>query len=264
MKHGIVIPCYNEASRLQMDEFIEFANHNKDIVLCFVNDGSKDPTRSALASLKEVVHDNISIYNLSENAGKADAVRSGALFLYEETEVETIGFLDADLSTSFEEYRDLLKTHGDSKGRIKIVFGSRNMKGEGEIKRNPLRKIFSDIIKMLIFLISRMKIADTQCGAKVFDRSLIPLIYRKLFFSRWLFDIEILLRLRHQIGKRKLLNMFCEQPLANWVHMDGSKLSAKDAVMIPWNLLKIWIEYEGKILLNQLATNKKALLTSQN
>lgn len=247
MQHGIIIPCYNEASRLEMKTFIDFAERRKDIHLCFVNDGSRDHTRAALADIKHDVSDNVYVLDVAENAGKANAVREGALFLYKETEVDTVGFLDADLSTSFDEYKDLLGAYEESEGRLQIVFGSRNMSGEGGgIERNPIRKLISDMIRVLIFFITRLKIADTQCGAKVFDRKLVPVIYESSFFSRWLFDVEILLRLKKKVGKVNFLNMFLEKPLKSWVHMEGSKLGLKDSFMIPWNLLKIWIEYELK------------------
>ncbi|UXP32096.1 glycosyltransferase [Reichenbachiella agarivorans] len=250
MKHGIVIPCYNESSRLELNTFIEFAKNHHDITLCFVNDGSSDPTRSTLAGIKNLVHENVFVFNVEKNAGKANAVRQGALFLHRETDVDTIGFLDADLSTSFQDYGDLLTEIESSKGNLKIVFGSRNINdGVNEIERNPIRKLVSDMIRVLIFMITRLRIADTQCGAKVFHRELIPMIYDQSFFSRWLFDVEILLRVKKKMGKDSFLGIFLEKPLKTWVHMEGSKLSAKDSIMIPWNLIQIWLEYECKPML---------------
>ena len=82
MKHGIVIPCYNEGSRLDLKTFVAFAEKRKDIHLCLVNDGSKDHTRSTLADVKNDSHDNVYVLSTDVNAGKAEAVRRGALFLY--------------------------------------------------------------------------------------------------------------------------------------------------------------------------------------
>lgn len=251
MKHGIVIPCYNEASRLDLKTFISFAEKDKSVHLCFVNDGSADATRGTLAKIRHEVNDNVFIYHIEDNAGKANAVRKGALYLYEEAEVDTVGFLDADLSTSFEDYGDLIESYEASKGKLKVIFGSRNMGGETEVERNPLRKLLSSIIWTLIYIITRLKINDTQCGAKIFDRELIPLIYNESFFSRWLFDVEILLRLKHKFGASHFLEMFLEQPLKKWVHMDDSKLGLKDSIMIPMNLFQIWREYEFKRSMNR-------------
>lgn len=256
MKHGIVIPCYNEGSRLDLETFIQFAERRKDIHLCLVNDGSRDHTRSVLAEVKHDAHDNVYILSSDDNGGKAEAVRNGALFLYDETVVDTIGFLDADLSTSFSEYVDLINAY-ESSVDTQIIFGSRNLdKKVNTIERNPLRNLISAFIGMLIRLITRLPIKDTQCGAKVFDRTLIPMIYKSSFFSRWLFDVEILLRLKHNMGVFSFTSIFREVALKKWVHMDDSKLGMKDSIMIPMNLFKIWLEYDAKPWFREL--NSKA------
>lgn len=256
MKHGIIIPCYNEASRLNMKSFIDFAANYQDVLLCFVNDGSKDATRSALADIRNDVSENVYTLNVEQNAGKANAVREGALFLFEETDVDTVGFLDADLSTSFSDYQTLLDAYEDPANNLQIVFGSRNINtGGNNIERNPVRKLISDFIRMLIITITKLNIKDTQCGAKVFDRHLIPLIYDSAFYSKWLFDVEILLRLKSAMGKMRFMEVFLEKPLNAWTHMEGSKLGMKDSIMIPFNLLKIWMEYDLKPMVRRL-TNK--------
>ena len=247
MRHAIIIPCYNESKRLDLSTFMKFAESNPDAILCFVNDGSADQTRGTLAEIKDHVHENVFVYHIEDNGGKADAVRQGALFLHRETDADTIGFLDADLSTSFEEYQSLLNEIEQNKDNLSIVFGSRNIGGEeNNISRSPLRKLFSDVVKILILFITKLKIADTQCGAKVFHRDLIPMIYTRTFFSRWLFDVEILLRLKKKLGVQGFRKAFMEKPLKEWIHMDGSKITLKDSIMIPKNLLEIWYQYEVK------------------
>ena len=259
MKHGIVIPCYNESSRLDLTTFIDFARRRKDTTLCFVNDGSADMTRSTLAEIKNLVHDNTFVFHIELNGGKANAVRQGALFLFEETEVDTIGFIDADLSTSFEDYDDLI-VEMEAINKLKVVFGSRNMGGaESAIERNPIRKILSNIVKVMIYMITRLRIADTQCGAKTFKRELIPIIYRKTFISRWLFDVEILLRLKKEFGKPDFLRIFKEKPLKKWIHMEGSKINWKDTISIPLSLTKIWIAYELKPAFKFLTNRVKSV-----
>ncbi|MGB3468030.1 MAG: glycosyltransferase [Cyclobacteriaceae bacterium] len=260
--HGIVIPCYNESSRLDLNTFIEFAKLHKGSILCFVNDGSADDTRATLASIKNFVHDNVYICEVLENAGKAEAVRKGSLFLYNETAADTIGFLDADLSTGFEEYHELIDAMKNNSGKS-VVFGSRNMKSHSaNIERNPVRKLLSEVIRLLIFCIIRVKIYDSQCGAKVFKRHIIPNIYDHTFCSRWLFDVEIILRMRKWLGKRQFVEIFLEKPLKNWVHMDGSKLGLKDSIMIPASLSRIWINYEYKSFMQNF--RKWTIQTSQN
>ncbi|MEM1408829.1 MAG: glycosyltransferase [Bacteroidota bacterium] len=241
MSNGIIIPCYNESSRLDLKSFIDYAAQNKHNVLCFVNDGSSDTTRETLAKIKSLEHENVHIYNLTQNSGKAKAVQQGALYLYNQTSVKTIGFIDADLSTDFQDYADLLWAM-KTKKNLKVIYGSRAATGENEIKRDGIRSIISAVIRLIIFCITRLKIKDTQCGAKVFDRALIPTLFSQEFKTRWLFDVEILLRLKKEVTIKRFRQIFLEKPLTRWVHMDGSKLGMKDALSIPASLMKIgWI-----------------------
>lgn len=242
MTNGIVIPCYNESSRLDIKSYLDYAADHKDTTLCFVNDGSSDATRATLADIKNLEYDNVHIFNLSENSGKAIAVQQGALYLYHETDVDTIGFIDADLSTDFDDYHGLVKTM-EADPKLKVIYGSRASDGENNIERNFVRGIISTVVRYIILTITRLNIKDTQCGAKVFDRSVVPMIFDRPFRTRWLFDVEILLKLKRTFSVKSFKKFFLEQPLKNWIHMDGSKLGMKDAISIPLSLFNIGLFY---------------------
>ena len=82
-----------------------------------------------------------------------------------------------------------------------------------------------------------------QCGAKVFKRSIVPLVYGEAFLSKWLFDVEIFLRLKKHLGKENTMKHIFEQPLMRWIHVDDSKLGMRDALEIPGRLTQIWLNY---------------------
>ncbi|AXT20354.1 glycosyltransferase [Flavobacteriaceae bacterium AU392] len=241
MKTGIIIPCYNEGNRLNVEAFLKFIKYNEDYYLCFVNDGSKDNTLEVLADMKDRFSSRISIIDVKKNAGKASAVRVGARYLFNKQDIDYIGFIDADLSTDFEDFKNLvykLKNLND----VTLVYGSRGKEG-GQIERNVFRNIFSKIVKMIVSLILGLSIKDTQCGAKVFKREIIPVAYNKRFLSRWLFDVEIFVRLKKYYGASEIMHKIYEQPLKKWIHMDDSKLGMKDALKIPLMLVNIWFSY---------------------
>lgn len=241
MKTGIIIPCYNEEKRLDVKAFIEFIKTHNKYHLCFVNDGSKDNTLHVLKTIQEQVQERISIVDVKKNAGKAAAVRSGARYLYNRKDIDYIGFIDADLSTDFNNFKKLVATlHNND--NLSLVYGSRG-KGEGQIERNLFRNIFSKMVKMIVYLILGLPIEDTQCGAKVFKRNIIPVAYDQAFLTRWLFDVEIFLRLKKHFGATRIMNCMYEQPLDRWVHVDDSKLGMKDALQIPYKLMSIWFSY---------------------
>ncbi|MEP2239993.1 MAG: response regulator [Maribacter sp.] len=238
---GVVIPCYNEEERLLGKEFRDFAHSNLGYHLCFVNDGSTDNTLEVLEELKKGNESNISIYDCEKNGGKAEAVRLGMLHMAKDPQLDYIGFLDADLSTDFRDFDDLVETL--DKSDFKIVSGSRMSRMGADITKESARKIISMTINLIIRTILRMPFNDTQCGAKVMDRSVVPLMFSKPFITKWLFDVEMFIRMRKYFGKKEAIKLICEQPLKRWIHADGSKLSMKDSVKIVGQLAKIAVVY---------------------
>ena len=75
----IVVPCYNEARRLQSEKFVEFVHAARDIDLLFVNDGSTDNTQEVLERLQRVCGPSVSVLHKPVNGGKSEAVRDGML-----------------------------------------------------------------------------------------------------------------------------------------------------------------------------------------
>ncbi|WP_394972379.1 glycosyltransferase [uncultured Croceitalea sp.] len=227
---GVVIPCYNEEERLLSNEFKTFANSNLGYHLCFVNDGSTDNTLKVLHELRIGNETNISIYNCKENGGKAEAVRLGINHLIKDQQFNYVGFLDADLSTDFKDFDDLVKTIENSE--FKIVSGSRIARMGADITKESARKIISMTINKIIQTILGMPFKDTQCGAKIMNREIAKEMFQKKFVTKWLFDVEVFMRMRKFYGKAKARQAICEQPLKRWIHADGSKLSMKDSIKI--------------------------------
>ncbi len=238
---GVVIPCYNEETRLLSKEFTDFVHSNLGYHLCFVNDGSTDNTLTVLEKLKEGREENISVYNCEKNGGKGEAVRQGVLFLSKDPQLDYIGYLDADLSTDFKDFDDLVKTIEGSD--YKIVSGSRISRMGANITKESARKIISLTINFIIQNILGMKFKDTQCGAKIMDKDIVKNMFNKKFITRWLFDVEIFMRMKRFYGKEKAMASICEQPLKRWIHADGSKLSMKDSIKIVGQLMQIAVHY---------------------
>ncbi|SFR31351.1 Glycosyl transferase family 2 [Robiginitalea myxolifaciens] len=227
---GVVIPCYNEADRLMGEEFQNFAFKNLGYHLCFVNDGSTDNTLEVLEGIRKGNEESISVYNCEKNGGKAEAVRQGMLHLAKDAQFDYIGYLDADLSTDFRDFDALVQTLENSD--FKIVSGSRISRMGADITKESARKIISKTINLVIQRILGMPFKDTQCGAKVMHRDLVVKMFTNPFVTKWLFDVEIFLRMRKAFGKEEAIAAICEQPLQRWIHADGSKLSYKDSIKI--------------------------------
>ena len=238
---GVVIPCYNEEERLLSDDFRHFVNRNLGYHLCFVNDGSKDNTLEVLKALRRGNEDHISIYDCEKNGGKAEAVRLGMLHLAKQSQFDYIGFLDADLSTNFDDFQDLVKTISNSD--YQVVSGSRISRIGADITKESARKIISASINFIIRKTLGMEFRDTQCGAKIMTKKVVEETFQKKFLTKWLFDVEIFMRMRNIYGVKEAQAMLCEKPLNRWIHADGSKLSFKDSLKIIGQIGQIALYY---------------------
>lgn len=238
---GIVIPCYNEEERLSGEEFRSFAHKNLGYHLCFVNDGSKDRTLEVLHELSRGNEDFISVYDCEKNGGKAEAVRLGMLHLAKQSQFDYIGFLDADLSTNFDDFVDLANTISNS--QYKLVFGSRMARMGADITKQSARAVISKSINFIIRKILGMDINDTQCGAKIMTKEVIEKTFQEKFITQWIFDVEIFMRMKKIYGTKKTEEYILEKPLNRWIHADGSKLSMKDSIKIIGQLGQIAVHY---------------------
>ena len=120
----IIIPCYNEAKRLHLETFINFAIANPTISLVFVDDGSKDLTISLLCGAMASLPEQVDVLMMKKNGGKAEAVRQGLKFATGRGD-KYVAFLDADLATPLDAVQDFVSV-ADRLDNIDVVFGSRS------------------------------------------------------------------------------------------------------------------------------------------
>lgn len=228
----IVVPCYNEENRLPFKAFKSFINLHNNILVCFVNDGSSDNTIGTLTKLKNECINPIEVVNLQKNKGKAAAVREGITYCNNNYKCDKIGYLDADLSTSLDEY---LQHSSKVNSETVFVFGSRIEKADNNIQRKKYRFIIGRFIAFLIARQLQINVYDTQCGCKIFNQSITPAIFNEKFISKWLFDVEIFHRLILLLGKETILKRIKEVPLKKWTDTEDSRVSFT-------YFFKIWID----------------------
>ena len=92
----IVVPCYNEADRLQESNVATLiAAADCDVLL--VDDGSRDGTPQMLARIA-ATQPGVRVHTLAKNSGKAEAVRQGLIAALA-TGAPVVAFADADFAT---------------------------------------------------------------------------------------------------------------------------------------------------------------------
>ena len=239
----IIIPCYNEAERFLTDDFLNFIRTSSDIDFCFVNDGSTDPTLEKLLNIQKQSPDRIEVVTYSDNRGKAEAVREGFLKMLALNRYQWLAFADADLATPLHEVERLIRI-AQSEKEVMVVMGSRLAHLGGTIQRRFYRHITGRIFAWVVSLLFSLNAHDTQCGAKVFRTDLIAEIIQKPFISHWLFDIEMLLRVRNL--HRNYNQIIREIPLNVWIEQGNSKIRFSHLLRMPFQLWKIYFEYRKR------------------
>ncbi|MFT4571104.1 MAG: dolichyl-phosphate beta-glucosyltransferase [Hyphomicrobiaceae bacterium] len=244
-KATIVVPCYNEAQRLDGPAFCEFAAEFSDVQFLMVNDGSTDGTAHVLERLETEARGSVAILSLSENSGKAEAVRQGILVALAQGP-DFVGFWDADLSTPLAEVPGFLQRFDEDPGCV-AVLGSRVARLGAKIDRKLTRHYLGRLFATSASLVLGMDVYDTQCGAKMFRAEpRLQEVFAKPFVSRWVFDVEVVARLVQSYGKDVASRIY-EQPLAAWKDVEGSKLSWTQGVRAFADLIAIRRAYGRSI-----------------
>lgn len=241
----LVVPCYNEALRLDVPAFQAFARTGV-AHLILVNDGSTDATTDVLREIA-AIGDSATVLELPQNAGKAEAVRRGMLAGIA-MHVDYVGFWDADLATPFDALPAFIERL-DTVPTLETVIGSRVRLLGRSIERRPLRHYTGRVFATSVSLALRLPVYDTQCGAKLFR--VTPHLERAVaapFLSRWIFDVELLARLGVRDGRYAsvtLLESVYEYPLREWRDIAGTRLRFGD---FPTAALDLWRIYQTYIL----------------
>jgi glycosyltransferase involved in cell wall biosynthesis len=220
----VVVPCYNEEKRLDLAACLRLVDSDPRIALLFVNDGSRDGTGALLDDLSAQRPDSISHLSLDRNRGKTEAVRQGVLAALAR-KPELVAYWDADFATPLEmvgQFQAMLD--GDS--LLLGVLGSRVRRLGADIDRRALRHYAGRIFATFASAALGIAVYDTQCGAKMFRATdEIARGFSTPFESRWILDVELLARLRREMGARALEARLAELPLARWKDVAGSKLT---------------------------------------
>ncbi len=240
----VVVPCYNEAARLKVDVFREFAARGHPQRFLFVDDGSTDDTRSVLETLRDGDPEHFEVHNLPRNMGKAEAVRQGILRALAR-QVELVGFWDADLATPLEaipEFCDLLTRNP----QLQMVIGARVKLLGRTIDRRVLRHYLGRVFATAASLVLRLPVYDTQCGAKLFRACPeVHALFRQPFRTNWIFDVELLARFIHGRktgGMEPAERSIYELPLTEWRDVTGSKVRVRDFFKSFFELARIcWV-----------------------
>ncbi|MDR3643276.1 MAG: glycosyltransferase family 2 protein [Candidatus Doudnabacteria bacterium] len=189
MKLSIVVPAYNEESRivptlLDMRDYLEEQTYDYEIIV--VVNGSTDQTFMAAKSLADLGMNKILVKELPV-AGKGNAVKRGIL---DYSFGDIILFMDADNATKVSEIGKFFRYF--QRG-YDVVIGSRYLNSSLIKRSQPFYRVaLSRLSNALIRLMAVPGVRDTQLGFKAFTQQAALDIFPLATVNNWAFDIEIL------------------------------------------------------------------------
>lgn len=227
---SIVIPCYNEETRLPrtLEKIAEYFTSRPETSyeVIVVDDGSKDNTLEVASSFKERIS-NLRVLGYPHNRGKGYAVRFGMLNAFG----SRVLFDDADGASPIEEVERLEAALSEG---ASLAIGSRALLStDTQVKAKLLRKCIGRVFNGIVNVLLVPGIADTQCGFKLFTRSTAQYLFSKQKADGFSFDVEILFLARKAGFK------ITEVPI-NWTNIPGSKVNvARDSVKMFFDVIGI-------------------------
>lgn len=224
MTTAIVVPCFDEANRFDVESFAQLADLVDLLVL--VDDGSTDRTPALLDAFAAMPRTSaVAVRHLDRNGGKAEAVRAGMQQAVAGG-ASIIGYFDADFATPVPELERLLAVITKDP-QLEAVLASRVALLGHSIQRKPTRHYLGRLYATAASLALGVAVYDTQCGAKLFRTSeALRAAIVEPFPDRWSFDVELLARLLHPAAgvPPVVPDQIIEVPLTEWRDVGGSKL----------------------------------------
>jgi dolichyl-phosphate beta-glucosyltransferase len=213
---SVIIPCYNEEENIKrgvLSEIYSYISEKKfwwEVIIS--DDGSTDSSKSLVKKLSK----DYKGWKVLDNPhkGKPLAIYAGL----KKAKGEYVLFADMDQSTPISELDKLLPFVGD----FEVVIGSRGIeRKEFPLYRKMGSAIFMNFRKMMLL----PEIKDTQCGFKLFRRSVVLEAFPHLEFLKtskkakgWMvtsYDVELL----HIIKK---LGYKIKEVVVEWLDRDTS------------------------------------------
>ncbi len=229
-KLSVVLPAYNEGERIYENLrtvsscLREFCGEYE---LIAVNDGSSDHTLAEITRAA-AEDEHIRPVTYEQNRGKGNAIKAGV----HAAAGDYIAFLDADLDISPSHLKSYLEEM--DRQSADIVIGSK-MHRESRLEYPALRKFVSICYFIVLKLLFRLNVKDTQTGIKLFRSEVIKNIIGMVRTSGYAYDIEILAiaaRFGYRIIEQPITLKYTRQDAFGRIRLRDILRMAKDTLSI--------------------------------
>ena len=247
---GIVLPAYNEESRLgpALDELFTYlcsdsADLPELVSVLVVDDGSTDGTAALVRARAEFAGEGAvatrpdcpALGLLSvPHGGKGAAVRAGMLA----AEGDVLVFADADMATPADQLPRLVAALEDAD----VALGSRIQADGSDMRASqpPFRRLVGRLFRFAAQLWVTGPVRDTQCGFKGFRRDVARDLFGRMRISSIVFDVDLIYLARKRGYRIAIV------PIV-WADRRGSRMHARPglALRVAWDLVRIRFVHHG-------------------
>jgi glycosyltransferase involved in cell wall biosynthesis len=214
---SLIVPAYNaapyidESVRTILDTLAALEQPFEIIVVC---DGSTDGTPDCV---RGILDPRIRILSYRQNRGKGYAICFGVA----NARGRYIGWLDADLDISPHVIVDAVRRL--EQHNVDAVIGSKRHP-DSQVHYPWKRRVLSSGFQLLVRILFRVAVRDTQVGAKVFRGEMLRTVVPLLLIKQYAFDLEVL-----AVGAEFGFDRIEEAPIALHYRFTGTGIT-KDTV----------------------------------
>lgn len=201
LKLSVIVPAYMEGKRIasnivKLTEALDQLGTEYEVIV--VSDGSTDDTYKQAMS---AAGPRVKVFGYAPNMGKGFALRYG----FERSTGDPVTFIDADMELHPKEigiFVKLMEIYG-----CDVVVGSKRHP-QSEVSYPPLRRFQSWVYQVLIRVLFKLRLSDTQTGLKLFRREVLEAVLPCMLVNRWAYDLELFV-----LARQKGYQSFIEAPV---------------------------------------------------
>tara|TARA_Y100001970_G_C14055590_1_gene761372 strand:+ start:67 stop:801 length:735 start_codon:yes stop_codon:yes gene_type:complete len=229
---SIIFPIFNEEPRLKSSfrHILAFLKMKKSfkIEMIFVDDGSNDNSYKMINNfskdskiIKNKNNVKIRIIKSKKNQGKGSALKIGV----KQASYDWVLTTDIDMSVPLFQINNWINKKFIQK-KYHAFIGSRSHL-KSIVEKKFYRQVLGNIMSFLIFIILNIKIRDTQCGFKLYNKKIAKFLFSNLKSNGFDHDLELILLLKKK-------NFLVKELPVKWKHVDNSRLN------IFWDPIKMF------------------------
>lgn len=215
---SIVIPCYNEEERIgsTISSLKKFAQKwTSDLEFIFVNDGSSDNSSNTIQKSldKNNLNEQATLIELDKNRGKGYALKKGV----EQAGQEWILTMDADNAVKANTLFKWLKSTDGPLDENTIYIASRELE-QSKVSNTFFRRVAGLIYNAIIQWFTAINFKDSQCGFKLYHRTVARDLFGHLTSFGWAHDVELL-------DRAMMCDVKVQSMPVQWKNVEGSKIN---------------------------------------